>query len=103
MIHPKYLAKVKNEKFLEPNKFYLAIGRFTKQKNFSFLIKCFETICKKDQSIKLVILGDGEQRKGFQKYLKKKNLQNNIFLPGYEKNVYKYLLNCKLFILSSLS
>ena len=24
------------------------------------------------------------------------------FLPGYEKNVHKYLSNCKLFILSSL-
>ena len=102
IIHTRHLGKVKKEKFLKPDEFYLAIGRFTRQKNFSFLIKCFEVICKKDQNIKLIILGDGEQRKNFQKLLKKKNLENNILLPGYEKNVHKYLSNCKLFILSSL-
>ena len=102
IIHTRHLGKVKKEKFLKPDEFYLAIGRFTRQKNFSFLIKCFEVICKKDQNIKLIILGDGEQRKNFQKILKKKNFENNILLPGYEKNVHKYLSNCKLFILSSL-
>ena len=102
IVHTRHLAKMKNEKFQESGEFYLAIGRFTKQKNFFFLIKCFETICKRDQNIKLFILGDGEQRKKFIKYLEKKNLQNNIHLPGYEKNVHKYLSNCKLFILSSL-
>ena len=102
IIHTRHLGKIKKEKFLKLDEFYLAIGRFTKQKNFSFLIKCFESICKKDQNIKLIILGDGEQRKNFQKLLKKKNLENNILLPGYERNVHKYLSNCKLFILSSL-
>ena len=57
---------------------------------------------KKDQNIKLIILGDGEQRKNFQRYIRGKNLEKNIILPGYEKNVHKYLSNCKLFILSSL-
>ena len=56
----------------------------------------------KNQNIKLIILGDGEHRKKFPKILKKKELEKNIFLPGYENNVHKYLSNCKLFILSSL-
>lgn len=102
VIHVKHLKKFKNEKFSNFKNFYLAIGRFTKQKNFFFLIKCFENIAKKDKNIKLIILGDGEKRKVYQNYLNKKRLNNNIFLPGYEKNVYKFLLNCKLFILSSL-
>tara|TARA_B100000282_G_C31735095_1_gene493001 strand:- start:1763 stop:2905 length:1143 start_codon:yes stop_codon:yes gene_type:complete len=102
IVHTRYLGKIKNDKFTKQNEFYLAIGRFTRQKNFFFLIKCFEKICKKNQNIKLIILGDGEHRKNFQKYLKKKELEKNIFLPGYENNVHKYLSNCKLFILSSL-
>ena len=102
IIHTRHLAKMKNEKLVKSDEFYLSIGRFTKQKNFFFLIKCFEKICKRDQNIKLIILGDGELRKKFIKYLKKKNLQNNIYLPGYVNNVHKYLSNCKLFILSSL-
>ncbi len=102
IVHTKQLGKIKNEKLYNTDEFYLAIGRFTKQKNFFFLIKCFEAIHKSDPNSKLIILGDGEQRENFQKYLNKKNLQNIIFLPGYEKNVHKYLSNCKLFILSSL-
>ena len=102
IINTKHLGKIKNEKLTKSGQFYLAIGRFTKQKNFLFLIKCFELICKKDQNSKLIILGDGELRTKFEKYLRKKNLQNNILLPGYEENVHKYLSNCKLFILSSL-
>ena len=102
IVHTRHLGKIKNDKFLKQNEFYLAIGRFTRQKNFFFLIKCFEQICKKNQNIKLIILGDGEKRKNFQKYLEKNKLEKNIFLPGYENNVHKYLSNCKLFILSSL-
>ena len=102
IVHTRHLGKIKNDKFLKQNEFYLSIGRFTRQKNFFFLIKSFEQICKKKQNIKLIILGDGEQRKKFQKYLKKKKLEKNILLPGYENNVHKYLSNCKLFILSSL-
>ena len=102
IVHTKQLGKIKNEKLHNTDEFYLAIGRFTKQKNFFFLIKCFEAIHKSDPNSKLIILGDGEQRENYQKYLNKKNLQNIIFLPGYEKNVHKYLSNCKLFILSAL-
>ena len=102
IIHTRNLGKIKNEKLSNYGEFYLAIGRFSKQKNFFFLIKCFEKICKRDQNIKLVILGDGEHRRDYQKYVSKRSLQKNIFLPGYEKNVHKYLSNCKLFILSSL-
>ena len=102
VIHAKDLNKFKYEEFSKFKNFHLAIGRFTKQKNFFFLIKCFEKIVKKDKNIKLVILGDGEKREEYQNYLNKKKLDKNIFLPGYEKNVHKYLSNCKLFILSSL-
>ena len=47
IVHTRYLGKIKNDKFIKQNEFYLAIGRFTRQKNFLFLIKCFEKICKK--------------------------------------------------------
>ncbi len=102
IIHTRHLGKIKKGKLQIVDEFYLSIGRFTRQKNFFFLIKSFEQICKKKQNMKLIILGDGEQRKKFQKYLKKKKLEKNILLPGYENNVHKYLSNCKLFILSSL-
>lgn len=72
-------------------KFYIAIGRFTKQKNFFFLVKCFSIIQKKYPSLNLVILGDGEQKEEINKFIKQNNLQNKIHLLGYKKNKYDYI------------
>jgi glycosyltransferase involved in cell wall biosynthesis len=82
--------------------FYLSIGRLTKQKNFEFLINCFSKLIKKDPELLLIILGEGEKRKILEKKIKNYNLENNVKLLGYEKNVYSYLNHCKFFILPSL-
>ena len=88
--------------FINKNKYYVAIGRLTKQKNFNFLIDCFKSIIQKDGNIKLKILGEGENFDDLSKFIKKNNLQKNIFLEGYKSNVYEYLVNSEAFILSSL-
>jgi len=90
------------QKKKEKNNFYISIGRLTKQKNFLFLIKTFKKIIDKNSKNKLYILGDGEQYKKLYNYIKLNNLENNIFLKGYKKNIYNYLYSSKAFILSSL-
>lgn len=82
--------------------FFLAIGRLTKQKNFLFLIDCWSELIKVYPSIKLFIIGKGEDEKKIRKTIKENKLEQNILLLGYEKNVFKFLTNCKAFILSSL-
>ena len=86
----------------EFNDYYICIGRLTKQKNFSFLIKCFKDICALKKNLKILILGEGEQRDKLKNLISKYNLQENIFLIGYKKNVFTYLKKAKGFILSSL-
>tara|TARA_B100001057_G_scaffold493954_1_gene589482 strand:- start:4845 stop:5996 length:1152 start_codon:yes stop_codon:yes gene_type:complete len=86
----------------ENKKFFLAIGRLTKQKNFEFLIKCFEKILIKEKDLLLIIIGTGEDEDKLKNFIKKKKLQNNIFLIGYKNNVFKYFEKCEAFILSSL-
>lgn len=51
---------------------------------------------------KLFIIGEGEQRNFLQKLIEKKKLSQKIFLLGFQKNVFNYLKNANLFILSSL-
>tara|TARA_Y100000591_G_C21852352_1_gene712540 strand:- start:2688 stop:3839 length:1152 start_codon:yes stop_codon:yes gene_type:complete len=82
--------------------FFVAIGRLTKQKNFVFLIRCFNKIIKKDPNIKLIIIGVGEEKSKIKNMIKSYNLNDNIKLIGYQKNVFKFLKNSKAFILSSL-
>ena len=89
----------KEEKFKD---YYISVGRLTNQKNYEFLIDCFFKLIKKDKEIKLVILGEGELRQVLEKKIKNLNMNDNIFLLGYQNNIYKYLKRAKAFILSSL-
>ena len=83
------------------NNFYLAIGRLTKQKNFKFLIDVFSEFLKVTNNY-LIIIGEGEEKKSLQKFIKEKNLEEKILLIGYKRNVFKYFEKSKCFILSSL-
>ena len=55
-----------------------------------------------DKNLKLVILGEGEERKKLTQMINKYNLQEKIYLLGYKENVFNYLSKAKIFILSSL-
>jgi len=106
MINCKKILNLKKEKIqdeeLPKDNFILGVGRLTKQKNFTFLVNSFIEILKKYNNLKLIIVGEGEDRKILEKIIKKNNLENKILLPGYQKNVFKFLKNCKCFVSSSL-
>ena len=82
--------------------YYISVGRLTRQKNYQFLIDCFYELKKKNKEIKLIILGEGEQKQALEKKIEHLNMKNNIFLLGYQSNIYLYLKYAKAFILSSL-
>ena len=89
------------EKEISSRNTLLSIGRLTKQKNFNFLINAFIEILKDYSNLNLVILGDGEEKKKLKNLIKKNNLEKKIFLFGYRENIYSYLKNSKMFILTS--
>ena len=106
MLNCKKIQKLKFENLtntsLEKGNFILGVGRLTKQKNFALLIKSFVEIIKKYNNLKLAILGEGEDRDDLNKLIQKNNLNNEVYLLGYQKNIFKFLKNCKCFIQSSL-
>ena len=83
-------------------KYLLSVGRLTKQKNFSYLINEFYNFSQNFEELKLVIIGDGEERKKLEKLIKLKDLENRVFLIGSTDNVYRYMKQASLFILPSL-
>lgn len=94
--------KTKSEKLDNKyGQFYVAIGRLTKQKNFSHLIEAFKEFNHNKQN-KLLIVGEGEEKKILEKKITNNLLHNQIFLIGYKRNIYNYLMRSKCFILSSL-
>ena len=106
VIHLHEFSKNKKEKIedlkIQKNNLIVGIGRLTRQKNFLLLIKAFKKILFKYPNYRLILLGEGEQRKLLTEEIIKLELKNKIFLMGYKDNVYKYLLNSDCFILTSL-
>ena len=83
-------------------KYFLSVGRLTKQKNYFYLIDEFEKFLKKYPEEILIILGDGELKNKIKKKIKKQGLEKNILLLGKKKNVFNYMKNAKALILPSL-
>ena len=83
--------KLKNELENINGKFYVAIGRLTNQKNFSFLIDSFSNNLNKIKIKKLLIVGEGENYKLLKEKIIKKKMEKNIFLIGFKKNVYNII------------
>ena len=93
---------IKKKENINLKNYYLSIGRLTKQKNFIFLCKAFNNLIKKENNLKLLIAGEGEESKYIKEFIDKNNLNNNIILLGHVKNIFPYLVNAKCFVLSSL-
>ena len=104
IINIKKFIKLKDIKIQKKNNrnYFLAVGRFTKQKNFKYLINETSKFFNKNKNFDLYIVGDGEEKKDLQDLIYSKNLNNRIFLINYTNNVYSYMKNASLFILSSL-
>lgn len=80
----------------------VAAGRLSHEKNFPLLISSISIVVK-FMPIRLVIFGEGLERKKLQEQIDALNLSQHILLHGFENNIYKYLKHCDLFVLSSLS
>jgi glycosyltransferase involved in cell wall biosynthesis len=95
----------KNKKFNLPfndTKYFIAVGRLTKQKNFFMLCMGVKKLILNLPNFKLIIAGDGEDRSKLSSYIKENNLEKNIFLIGYVKNIFPYINSSQGLILSSL-
>lgn len=89
------------ETYKKYGKYVVTIGRLTKQKNYKFLINCFDKIIKTKPELKLLICGEGEERKNLENQIEKLNRKNNIILLGYQENIQPILKNSLFFILTS--
>ena len=87
---------------IRPNEYFISIGRLSKQKNFIFLINNMKDYLTKNDMIKLIIIGEGEDKEKLLKLIEQYKLEKQILLLGFKKNIFKYLKNAKAFILTSL-
>jgi len=105
IIDHKKINRLKKEKIknkLLQNKYFVSIGRLTNQKNFIFFVECLKKIIKKEKDFIFLILGEGKDRNKIESYLNKYRLSKYIILPGYKKNIFKYINHSEGLICTSL-
>jgi glycosyltransferase involved in cell wall biosynthesis len=78
----------------------LAVGRLTKQKGFDILIRAFAQV-RRQRIVRLLILGEGEERSALISLVRELDLAQDVELPGFVSNPYPYMANASLFVLSS--
>lgn len=87
----------------EANTFNIcSVGKITKTKGYDRLAVVHKKLLEKGLKHKIYILGIGEQKEEIEAYLRKNGLENSFVFLGFNKNPYKYVQKCDLFICSSL-
>jgi glycosyltransferase involved in cell wall biosynthesis len=90
------------DSIIKNTEYVLSVGRFTKQKNFEFLIKSFSKISIKYPSLKLLIIGQGELKEKYEELSKGLSLNQRVIILDYQENVYQFMSRSVCFIMTSL-
>ena len=102
-ISPSHIIRMKDRAYGKKlNHNILAIGRLTKQKNYIFLLEVFSKILAIKNNLRLIIVGEGEERKLIEKKINSLGIKEYVKLEGFQKNIYKYLDNSICYFSTSL-
>lgn len=78
----------------------LGVGRLSRQKDFATLIKAVARIQPK-RPVRLMVLGEGEERAELMNLAEKLGVAENLQLPGFARNPYAIMAKAAVLALSS--
>jgi glycosyltransferase involved in cell wall biosynthesis len=79
----------------------LGVGRLVAQKDFATLIRAFQRI-RQDQAVRLMILGEGQQRPELEHLIQTLGISADVALAGFVANPYAFMARAAVFALSSV-
>ncbi|WP_421654655.1 glycosyltransferase [Leptothermofonsia sp. ETS-13] len=79
----------------------LGVGRLVSQKDFPTLIDAFAQL-RQQRAVRLMILGEGEDRPQLEAQIRQLGLEQDVALPGFVENPYAYMAHAQVFALSSI-
>lgn len=82
-------------------KVIISVGRLVKSKDYSTLLRAFAVV-RERIPCKLVILGEGPERERLENLARNLGIADDVWIPGFVDNPYKYISRCSVFVLSSL-
>lgn len=78
----------------------LGVGRLHPQKDFPTLLRAFARV-RAVRPVRLVILGEGEERPALEALVKELGVGTDVSMPGFAANPYAHLARAGAFVLSS--
>ena len=78
----------------------VSVGRLAKQKNFPLLFQAFQ-IVRQTVDARLIILGEGKERKALERLIHQLGIEDSVSLAGYSPNPWASMAKADLFVLAS--
>ncbi|MGC9027256.1 MAG: glycosyltransferase [bacterium] len=78
------------------------VGRFMTPKGQWHLLRAFKKVKAEIKDVKLVMLGEGWFEQYLRQLIKDLDLENSVYLLGFQKNPFKFVSKASIFVLSSL-
>ena len=100
LIDTKLIQQKLNDVFNVNYKYFIFVGRLSKEKNIIQIIHAFNII-KRKVDHKLLIIGDGDEFDNISFVIKSLHLQSRVLMLGFQANPYKYLVKSDALILFS--
>lgn len=104
VVNPEFLERMKENAehpfFKSGNPVIISVGRLAPAKNFTLLIKAFNLL-QKEIDARLLIIGEGQERKRLSSLISELGLNDKIILTGQLVNPYPYLKKATVYVLSS--
>lgn len=83
--------------------YMMFLGRLDPVKNLYYLIDAFGLVHQQFPNLKLVLVGDGQEKDNLMKHVNEKRLSEYVVFTGLQANPYAFLKRAKAMILSSFS
>lgn len=102
--HAQDYNKIRHETFHTVNKDFviLSIAALHPRKGLHYLLEAFALLAAKKQDIKLIIAGEGPQKKELEKFIKRLKLSGKVEIIGHQDNIPFLLKSSDLFVLPSI-
>jgi glycosyltransferase involved in cell wall biosynthesis len=98
------IRSLSKEKIKLPKKYlFTTLGRLDDNKNQILLLNAAKIVKRYRDDFMIYLLGDGENKKKLELFIKKNNLENNVKILGFKENPYPYIKNSVATVLTSFS
>ena len=97
--------KKQRELGISPKHFIIGnVARLEMRKGHKFLLDAFKKIIedRKGYHLKLLIIGEGQDRESLVSYVKKLDLEDKVIFTGYRKDIEELMALMDIFVLTSL-